>query len=179
MGFPHILLLTVLAVYANIISCLQGTDWDIKVSVIVWDHLPLYVVQLAHVGSLCFQVIFLAPVRYKIIWYCCHFKDNKILALNHLLLLTQILRLPLYTERREMICKNSFVKLKKIKRYFSHHHFFSLLISICSAVLISFLLLAHSHFEAYTFPLEIFTNCGSWPISKAALTQGFLERIAI
>lgn len=25
-GFPHILLLTVLAVYANIISCLQGTD---------------------------------------------------------------------------------------------------------------------------------------------------------
>lgn len=34
-GFPHILSLTVLAVYANIIDCLQGTDWDIKVSVIV------------------------------------------------------------------------------------------------------------------------------------------------
>lgn len=141
--------------------------------------MPLYVVQLAHLGTLCFQVIFLAPVGYKIIWYCCNFKDNNILALNHLLLLTHILRLPLYTEEGEMISRDSFVKMKKIKGDFSRHHLLSLLmISICSAFLMSFLLVL-SRFEAYPLPIEIFANCGSWPISKATLTQVFLDLVAI
>lgn len=52
------------------------------------------------------------------------------------------------------------------------------MISIGSDFLMSFLLV-FSRFEAYPFPIEIFENCRSWPVSRAALIKSFFYLIAI
>lgn len=63
--------------------------------------------------------------------------------------------------------------MEKIEGYF----FLSLISFPCwwyqLAVIFLWTLLVFSHFEAYPFPIEIFENCGSWPVSRADLIQFF------
>lgn len=95
-----------------------------------------------------------------------------------MLWLTHVLRLPLYAEKGESDKPGFFCEMK-IKKWIFFSSSLLFLADDSSFQCYSYKLSTSSFpFEAWILK-NFFANSGSWPVSKAALTQVLLELIAV